>query len=100
MLNKPKAFKQQLIQVEIDEQELREICVQKITEMVKQVDTEYVFWDSQELLKRTCMSWNTIQDNFFFDERFPKRKIGGKWYYPVRETRQFLETWISEQKRI
>jgi hypothetical protein len=43
------------------------------------------------------MSWDTIQATFFFDPRFPKRKVGGKWYYPVRETRQFLETWLDEQ---
>jgi len=89
-----------LVKVAIDESEIKRLCRDRITELVKEVDAELVFWDSSELKKRTCMSWNTIQDLFFFDPRFPKRKIGGKWYFPARETREFLETWLSEQSNV
>lgn len=86
-----------MISVQIDESEVRQLCREKITEMIKEVDAEYVFWDAAELRRRTCMSWNFIQDQFFFDPRFPKRKIGSKWYFPARETRLFLEQWLQEQ---
>lgn len=86
-----------MISVQIDESEVRQLCREKITEMIKEVDAEYVFWDAAELRRRTCMSWNFIQDQFFFDPRFPKRKIGSKWYFPARETRLFLEKWLQEQ---
>lgn len=86
-----------MISVQIDESEVRQLCREKITEMIKEVDVEYVFWDAAELRRRTCMSWNFIQDQFFFDPRFPKRKIGSKWYFPARETRLFLEQWLQEQ---
>lgn len=56
-----------------------------------------VFWDSKELKRQTCLSWNTIQDKFFFDPAFPKRKVGGKWLYPAKETAAFLEKWLAEQ---
>ena len=88
-----------MIAVEVDEVEVRKILKQKISEMLKEADAELVFWDSGELKKRTCMSWNTIQDTFFFDPRFIKRKVGQKWYFPVRETRLFLEDWLNEQAK-
>lgn len=86
-----------MLTVQIDANEIKKMAHQKIAEIVKIVDAEYVYWDSAELKKRTCMSMETIQATFFYDSRFPKYKIGGKWYYPARETRVFLEQWILEQ---
>ena len=86
-----------MMTININEAEVKRLCRERVEELVKEVDAEYVFWDSSELKKRTCMSWNTIQDNFFNDTRFPKVKIGGKWYFPVRETREFLQYWLYEQ---
>lgn len=86
-----------MLSVQIDAVEVKKLCREKIAEFVKEVDAEYVFWDAAELRKRTCMSWNFIQEQFFFDPRFPKHKIGAKWYFPARETRRFLESWLEEQ---
>jgi len=86
-----------MLTVKVDEAEVKELCRERIRELVKEVDAEYVFWDAKELIKRTCMSWNFIQQQFFFDPRFPKYKVGSKWYFPARETRQFLERWLREQ---
>jgi hypothetical protein len=81
----------------VDEAEVKELCRERIRELVKEVDAEYVFWDAKELMKRTCMSWNFIQQQFFFHKDFPKYKVGSKWFFPARETRQFLERWLREQ---
>lgn len=88
-----------MLTVQLDKSEVMGLCREKIEALLKEVDAEYVFWDAAELKKRTCMSWNTIQDTFFFDPRFAKikRKVGQKWYFPVRETRAFLEKWLEEQ---
>ncbi|WAA10813.1 group-specific protein [Fervidibacillus albus] len=88
-----------MIQVEINEQEIKELALEKIEEKLKSVDQELVFWDRKELMRRTCLSWNTIQDKFFFDPRFPKHKVGGKWLFPAQETKEFLLQWIREQPR-
>lgn len=45
-----------------------------MTEILKEADAEYIFWDASELKRRTCMSWNFIQDQFFFDQGFLKEK--------------------------
>jgi len=85
------------MKVEVDSVEVKRICRERIEELVKEVDAEYVFWDSKELMKRSCMSWNTILQMFFHDPRLIKRKVGGKWYFPVKETREFLRQWLLEQ---
>ncbi|NOV01373.1 group-specific protein [Paenibacillus planticolens] len=88
-----------LASVKLDEDEVRKLCLEKINELIKKIDSEYIFWDTAELKKRTCMSWNTIQEAFFYDPRFIKRKVGSKWYFPVKETRDFLELWLREQSK-
>lgn len=85
------------VKVDMDEREVLKFCREKIDSMIQEIESELVFWDSAELKKRTCMSWNFIQETFFFDQRFIKRKIGGKWYFPAKETREFLEIWLREQ---
>ncbi|MBE0342400.1 group-specific protein [Paenibacillus sp. 28ISP30-2] len=86
-----------MIKISVDEIEARKLIQEKVAELVKVVDAEYVFWDTKELRKRTCMSWNAILNTFFHDPRFIKRKVGKKWYFPARETRAFLEMWLLEQ---
>lgn len=85
-----------MLSVQVDAQQVREMCKTRIDQLVKEADADLVYWDAGELMRRTCMSWNFIQDQFFFDERFPKFKIGKKWYFPAREAREFLEKWIRE----
>lgn len=86
-----------MLNVQIDEQEVKKMALEKIEELLKDVEKELVFWSRQELIRRTCLSWNTIQEYFFFDPRFPKHKIGNKWMFPAQATKQFLLTWLSEQ---
>lgn len=86
-----------LLTVNIDEFEIRQLAKERIAELVKESDVELIFWDTAELKKRTCLSWNTIQEQFFFDPRFPKHKIGSKWLFPAKATREFLIKWLAEQ---
>lgn len=87
-----------MLNIQIDEQEVRQMLLEKLEEKLKEVDSELVFWDSKELMRRTCMSWNTIQKEFFFDPRFPKFKVGGKWYFPAEEAKKFLLEWLRERR--
>jgi hypothetical protein len=86
-----------MLNIQVNEQEVRQLYLAKLDEVIKEVDKELVFWDRNELLRRTCLSWNTIQEYFFFDPRFPKYKIGKKWAFPAEETKKFLLQWLSEQ---
>ncbi|KMM38616.1 group-specific protein [Guptibacillus hwajinpoensis] len=86
-----------MLNIQIDDQEAKQLYLQKVEEKIKQIDAERVFWDAKELQKRTCMSWGSIQEKFFFDSRFKKYKVGQKWYFPAGDTKDFLLTWLSEQ---
>ncbi|WYQ41277.1 group-specific protein [Bacillus sp. FSL W7-1321] len=86
-----------MFNVMVDENEVRELYLKKLEEKLKVVDSELVYWDSKELKRRTCMSWNTIQEKFFFHPDFPKFKVGGKWIYPAEDTKKFLLKWLQEE---
>lgn len=86
-----------MINVEIDENQIHKLALEKIEEHLKKVDKELVYWDTNELKRRTCMSWPTILSTFFHHPGFPKFKIGQKWYFPAKETQNFLLQWIREQ---
>lgn len=88
-----------MLNIEIDENEVRDLYLEKLEKKIREVDAEKVFWDTNELKRRTCLSWNTIQDKFFYDPRFPKFKVGGKWLFPAQETKDFLLQWLREQPR-
>jgi hypothetical protein len=86
-----------MLNIQIDHHEVKELYIQKLNEKIREVDAELVFWDANELKRRTCMCWNTIQKEFFYDSRFPKHKVGNKWFFPAQETKQFLLKWLSER---
>lgn len=88
-----------MVEVQINQDEVRQMYMQKLEEKLKEVEAELVFWDTAELKRRTGLSWNTIQDQFFFDPRFEKHKVGGKWIFPAQRTKEFLLKWLSEQPR-
>ena len=87
-----------MLKVEVDELKVEQLMLQKIGEAIQDYDAELVFWDTAELKRRTCMSWSTIQEKIFFEDGFPKTKVGGKWYYPAKETREFLLKWLKERQ--
>lgn len=86
-----------VLQVQVNDAEAKQIYLDAIGKKLEEFDASFVFWDSNELKRRTCMSWSSIQDNFFHDKDFPKAKIGGKWYYPAKEVEVFLRNWILER---
>ena len=86
-----------MITVSIDKKEVKEMTAEEIKRVIKEMDTDFVYWDAKELMRRTCMSWNFIQEQFFFDPAFPKFKVGSKWYFPARDTRSFLESWLRSR---
>lgn len=86
-----------MIKIQIDDNRVQELLKEAIEEKINELSNDLLFWDSNELKRRTCMSWSSIQANFFHDKDFPKAKIGGKWYYPAKETEEFLLKWLKER---
>jgi len=86
-----------MITVSVDEDEVRRIYREELKKHIKDIDAELDIWDTKELTKRTCMSLSSVQKSFFYDTRFPKYKVGGKWYFPAGKTKEFLLMWLEEQ---
>ena len=86
-----------MLEVKVDEQVIQQLVKEEIRQKLKEVDSELVFWDRNELLRRTCMSWNFIQEQFFFHPDFPKYKVGTKWVFPAEKTKRFLLEWLETQ---
>lgn len=86
-----------MIQVKLDEDYIEKKFQEELKTRLDRLQYEKTFWDMNELCKQTNMSVNTIKDNFFYDDDFPKHKVGGKWYFPSEETREFLLEWIKNQ---
>ncbi|WP_074598434.1 group-specific protein [Sediminibacillus halophilus] len=87
-----------MIELQVDQSKLKQLYEEAIHKHLDELDSEKVYWDSNELKRRTCMSWNTIQNTFFFEEDFPKVKLGGKWYFPAEETKRFLNEWLKQRR--
>jgi hypothetical protein len=86
-----------MLSINVNEREIRELYLKELHAHIKKIDSSLVFWDRKELERRTCMSWDSIQKQFFYDSRFPKCKIGQKWYFPAKAAEKFLLSWIEEQ---
>lgn len=87
-----------MLKVEVDEAIVERLMREEIEKRVEAASKQLVYWDSKELKRRTCLSWNTIQEHFFHDPDFPKVKVGAKWLFPAKETEEFLLRWINRQR--
>ena len=87
-----------MIEVKLDENYIEHAFKEELKKRLDQLENETVFWDMKDLQRNTRMSVNTIKDTFFYDKRFPKIKIGQKWYFPAEETKEFLLMWLKEKR--
>ncbi|MCI1881638.1 MAG: group-specific protein [Sporolactobacillus sp.] len=87
-----------MVDIKLNEDEMKQLYIKKLDEYIHKINLETTFWDTKELQRQTCMSWNTILKTFFYDPGFPKYKVGRTWKFPAEETKKFLLTWLKEQK--
>ena len=86
-----------MIAIEIDEREVDRLIREEVERKLRDLTHRHTFWDMAELSEQTCMSITFIKENFFYDPRFPKYRVGRKWLMPARETEEFLLMWLKEK---
>lgn len=86
-----------MIDVQLDEKEIEKLFLEELKKRLDHIEQSRTLWDMEKLCQQTCMSVNTIKDKFFYDRRFPKYKVGGKWMFPASECEDFLLMWLKEQ---
>lgn len=88
-----------MIQLQVNERELESILRDELQSRLRELEHRHTFWDMKELCRQTNMSEPFIKEQFFFDPRFQKFRVGRKWLFPAKETEQFLLQWLKEQAR-
>lgn len=88
-----------MLNISLNEEEIEKRFLLELEKRLNEIQHRTTFWDMKELIRQTNMSENFIKEKFFYDERFPKYKIGNKWYFPAKEAERFLIQWIKEQSK-
>ncbi|WP_246310766.1 group-specific protein [Paenibacillus xylanilyticus] len=84
-----------MISFQINETEVKKLCRLQFAELVREVDAEYGFWDSNELKKRTCWSCDTIQDTFTIQDSSKEKSIVNG--FSSHGNQGVLGDWLLEQ---
>ena len=85
-----------MINVEIDQEMLKELYLQKVDERLKELDAEVFFMNSKQLATYLNLSWNTIADIFLYDDEFPSLRAGSKWLFNKKEVQAFMNKYYDE----
>lgn len=83
--------------VSINEDVMRDMMQQEIQKQAEKIASEKLFWTVQELQEYTNMHIKTMKEYFFYDERFPKFKVGSTWRFPVALVKEYLTEWSLNQ---
>ena len=86
-----------MLQIQLDQQQIEEAFKKELKTRLDELEAEEVFWNMEDLQQKTRMSVNKMKEYFFYDDRFPKYQVGRLWYFPAKETREFLLKWLKEQ---
>ncbi|SNT42559.1 hypothetical protein SAMN05444672_12260 [Bacillus sp. OK838] len=89
-----------MLHIKLDENVLDLRFKEEMKKRLDEIEHRQTFWDMKELVRQTNMSENFIKDQFFYDTRFPKVRVGRKWVMPAKATEEFLLIWLSEQKEL
>lgn len=89
-----------MLSVRVDESEVDEMIREEIKTKLSVLTHRHTFWDLNELCHQTNMSIGFIKEHFFYNEDFPKYRVGKKWLMPARETEDYLLAWLKTQSRM
>ena len=85
-----------LITLKIDEEELKELYLQRVEEHLKELETDVFFMNSKQLSAYLNMSWKTIVTHFLYEEDFPKVRLGAKWLFNKKEVQEYMDKYYVE----
>ncbi|AQU78307.1 hypothetical protein [Planococcus faecalis] len=85
-----------MIQVNINEEELKEIYIKMVEERLTELEAETFFLNSKQLQKFIGMSWNSITTHLMSDPTFPAIRLGHKHLFPRYEVEQYMKKYYQE----
>lgn len=84
-----------MIQVQIDQEELKTMYLAKLDERMKEIEQEVFFMDSKALCQFIGMSWTNAMTHLISDPDFPAIRLGNKWLFPKKEVTEYLQKYYE-----
>lgn len=89
-----------MIKIDIDEAELEAIVRQEVRKKMESLSHQTMFWDMKELCRQVSLSETTVKEAFFYEEGFPKFRVGKKWLINAKLAEEFLMEWSMRQPKV
>lgn len=80
-----------MIQVQINEEELKALYLQRLDERLKEIEQDVFFMNSAQLQKYLNMSWSTIEKLFLHDPEFGATRLGSRWLFHKETVKSYME---------
>ena len=80
-----------MLHLEIDEEQLRDLYLEKVEEKLEELNAEVFFLNSKQLAAYLNMSWNTIVEHLLYRDDFPSIRLGSKWLFNRKEVETYME---------
>ncbi|WP_203332624.1 helix-turn-helix domain-containing protein [Planococcus beigongshangi] len=84
-----------MIQVQIDESQLKALYLEQLDKRMKEIEGEVFFMSSKELCRFVGMSWPLVSAHLISDYDFPKIRMGNKWLFPKREVAEYMQKYYE-----
>lgn len=82
---------------QIDNNYVEEVFRQEVRKKIENISQTTMFWDMKELCRQVSLSETTVKETFFYEEGFPKFRVGKKWLINAKLAEEFLAKWSSQQ---
>lgn len=82
---------------QIDNTFAEEVFRQEVRKKIENISQKTMFWDMKELCRQVSLSETTVKETFFYEEGFPKFRVGKKWLINAKLAEEFLAKWSSQQ---
>lgn len=79
-----------MIQVSIDEEQLKALYLQKVDEKLKELEQDVFFMNSKQLQAYVNMSWPSIEKHILYDERFGAIRLGNRWLFHKKTVDEYM----------
>ncbi|WP_339264093.1 group-specific protein [Solibacillus sp. FSL W7-1472] len=82
---------------QIDNNYVKEVFRQEVRKKIENISHTTMYWDMKELCRQVSLSETTVKETFFYEEGFPKFRVGIKWLINAKLAEEFLAKWSSQQ---
>lgn len=85
-----------MIEVRINEEELKALYLQKVDDRIREIEQDVFFMNSKQLQKYLNMSWSSIVENILHDPELGAIRLGNKWLFHKRQVDVYMQRYYEE----